>query len=73
MLRIALRVRLRIVLRCSAQDDSKTLPARDSKTLPARVILSEAELRSSAECARRDLGLDGCAHEASLCVRGGAP
>ena len=68
MLRIALRVRLRIVLRCSAQDDSKRLPVRDSETLHARVILSGAELRSSAERARRDLGRDGCTHTREPCI-----
>ena len=45
---------------------AKKLPARVSETLPARVILSEAELRSSAERARRDLGRDGCKHKEAL-------
>ena len=45
---------------------AKRLPARNGETLPARVILSEAELRSSAERARRDLGRDGCTHKGAL-------
>ena len=49
--------------------DGETLPARDGETLPARVILSEAELRSSAERARRDLGRDGCKHDSLLCAK----